>query len=318
MRPSAPLVLATTLGLFVGAAWMVARGEPPTYDRVPAAGNTRVRRIERLPSEPWSVQILADIQDGFLYLPRILSEGRSLGVDAVVVAGDLARGGGGDHLSLLLRQLELHPPSVPLFVVPGNHDTVRARDRERFVHCFGAAEFEFEIGQTRFIGLDSTVDTGPAQVRQVARQLANARRLDQGVVVVRHHSPLPSDDPGENTRSSPELARLLTHSKVRFVVSGHAHSWQLDQQGDTRFLIAPASGDRSHGQGQTPISFLILRWTGTRLELERYEHFRSNWIELTTAFQHVFLGHVTPGAARLLSQLELPGRLPPSRWVGLR
>ena len=318
MNARGPLGWAMAGALSVVAAGTTTGLEPPAYDRVPAAANMRVHRIERGASEPWSVQILADIQDGFLYLPRILSEGQSLGVDAVVVAGDLARGGGGDHLSLLLRQLELHPPSAPLFVVPGNHDTIHDRDRERFVRCFGATEFEFEIGQTRFIGLDSTLETSPAQVKRVSRQLANARRLRQGVVVVRHHSPLPSADPGENPRSSPELARLLTDPSVRFVVSGHAHHWQLDRRRDTRFLIAPPSGDRSHGQGQTPISFLVLRWTGTRLELERYEFFRDNWIELTTAAQHVLLGHVTPGAARWLSQLELPTRIPKRHWVGLR
>ena len=282
--------------------WALRTESSPEYRLVERAANSTVHAIDVHGRDRWSVQILADIQDGFLYLPRVLAEGEALGVDAVVVAGDLARGDGGDHLSLLLRQLALHPPQVPLFAVPGNHDTVRPVDRQRFVRCFGATEFEFRIGHTWFVGLDSTRGFTKSDRDRLQARIAHAERGGERVVVVRHHSPLPSPDPRENPYASEELTALLEHPSVAFVLSGHAHHWSAAERRGVRFVVAPPSGDRSHGQGQTAISYLVLRWTGTQFELEHRQFFRSNWLELEAALQHVILAHWIPSLSGFFSR----------------
>jgi len=284
---------AAGAALGVGAVTLAMNppGEPTAYRRLASAANARVHAIERPRSQPWSVQILADIQDGFLYVPEILRQGRDLDVDAVILAGDLARGNGGDHLALLTRQLERNPLRVPLFAVPGNHDTVRRVDRRNFEATFGASEFEFKIGHTTFVGLDSSQGPLPGELRRVRDAIERARPRGERVVVVRHHSPLPSP---ENPYSSDALASLLCDPVVAVVISGHAHRWEFQEREGVRFVVAPPSGDRSHGQGQTPISYLIVHWTGERYELEHRQMFRSNATELRSAIAHVVQGHLLP------------------------
>lgn len=244
----------------------------------------------------WAVQILSDIQDGFSYLPRILSEGEALGARAVVIAGDLQRGDGGRHLALVLREVRRHGSRVPLFVVPGNHDTMTSSDRTAFESAFGSSEFEFRIGSTWFEGLDSTNPAGfAAMYERLRARIEQASRAGERVVVVRHHSPL--HDVGGLPDDA--LLQVLRDPSVAFVIAGHAHTSRVDRIGTTRFVVVPPSGDRSHGQGQTPVSFLMIRATPAgKLSLELHQFSRDNLLDAKATWLHAWLVHVLPVLGR--------------------
>ncbi len=259
--------------------------------RVERAANARIREVPTAPDGSWAVQILADIQDGFSYLPRILDEGAELGARAVVIAGDLQRGDGGLHLSLVLNELRAHGSDLPLFVVPGNHDAMTRADRAAFEAAFGSSVFEFRIGSTWFVGLDSTDPEGFDEERERLRaRIEEVSRAGGRVVAVRHHSPL--HDVGGLADEA--LLDVLRDPSVAFVIAGHAHTSRVDRIGPTRFVVAPPSGDRSHGQGQTPVSYLILRSDGVRLSLELHQFSRRNWLDARSAWSHAWDVHVLP------------------------
>lgn len=270
-------------------------GDEPALDlatlRVDGATNGHAVEVPAAADGSWAVQILADIQDGFRYLPQILSEGAEHGARAVVIAGDLQRGDGGRHIDLVLRELRQRGARVPLFAVPGNHDAMTASDRQAFQAAFGGDVFEFRIGSTWFEGLDSTNPGGfEAERTRLQSRIAQASRAGESVVVVRHHSPL--RDVGGIADDA--LLEVLRDPSVAFVIAGHAHTSRVDRIGTTRFVVAPPSGDRSHGQGQTLVSYLILRSDGTRLTLELHQLSRRNRIDAQCAWTHAWLVHVLP------------------------
>ncbi len=260
--------------------------------RLESAGNGRVTEVPAAADGSWSVQVLADIQDGFSYLPRILSEGEQFGARAVIIAGDLQRGDGGRHLGLVLRELRNHASHVPLFAVPGNHDAMSSSDRAAFEAAFGTSEFEFRIGSTWFEGLDSTNPaTFAAQRARVSTRIEQATRSGQRVVAIRHHWPL--RDAGG--LPDDELAEVLRNPTVAFVIAGHAHTSRVDRIGGTRFVVAPPSGDRSHGQGQTAVSYLLIRATPAgELSLELHQFNRDNLLDAKSTWMHAWLVHVLP------------------------
>ncbi len=307
--------LATGLA---GALWVqLPQDLRDPYRSLPSSGNANIDRIERASDQAWSVQILADIQDGFLYVPTLMREADAQGVDAIVIAGDLARGGGGAHLPLLLDQLRQARPEAPLFAVPGNHDSVNDQARQNFVTAFGSPSFEFTIGSTRFIGLDSTQEDESDSLEQVRNALATAEREDEHVVIVRHHSPLPSAE-YYNPRSSDVLVALLEHPRVAAVVTGHAHHWGMHDRSGVRFLTVPASGDRGHGQDQTVVSYLILRWDGSAYSFEHHFVPRRNTVELETILRHLFDGHVKPAVLGAMSTWTSRTKPDPRSQLALR
>ena len=316
---------ALAAGALAGATALAILGlrhlpAPPAYHRLPQAANGRVTEIPVRPGEPWAVQILGDVQDGFLYLPELLARGAASGSRAVVFSGDLARGAGGDHLWLLTRQLEAHPSATPIFAVPGNHDIVTAESRANFERCFGPTEFEVHIGDAWLVGLDSSAGPRPESTARVRRVLARAHASGDRVVVIRHHSPLSSGDPAQVSDESAALRSELRDPAVALVISGHAHSWDYEQRDNVRFVIAPPSGDRSHGQGQTVVSSILLRWRDGELTLEHDRAQRSDLVELRTAYEHVVYGHVLPSLARQLALLSpaRPTRTAPAAIVVTR
>jgi len=271
-------------------------GSGASYAYLDTSGNSTIEQIERSESQPWSVQVMADIQDGFLYLPDLLRDAESKGIDATIIAGDLARGGGGDHLSLVLDRLREVQPKVPVFAVPGNHDIVDATTREKFVSAFGSATFEFTLGATRFLGLDSTEFDDTESLKRVQAALDLAEERDEHLVVLRHHSPLPV--PGVlNPHASEALTRLLTHPRVACVLVGHAHDWELERREGVRFLTMPSSGDRGSGQDQVVVSYIILRWDGAAYSFEHHFIPRRNWTEVATSIRHMLDAHLRPAVA---------------------
>jgi Icc-related predicted phosphoesterase len=279
----------------LAALWMAPMRAAEDLDapiaRVEGVGNASLREVPAASDGSWAVQILADIQDGFPYLQRIVREGAEQGARAIVVAGDLQRGDGGRHLGLVLRELHRRETQAPLFVVPGNHDAMTPADRAAFEAAFGGDRFEFRIGSTWFVGLDSTDSAGFAEERRRLRtRIAAAAEAGENVVVVRHHSPL-SDVGG---LADAELLHLLEHPSVAFVIAGHAHTSRVDRIGATRFVVAPPSGDRSHGQGQTAVSYLMLRSSGGRLRLELHQFSRQNRVDAESAWTHAWLVHLAP------------------------
>ena len=155
-------------------------------------------------------------------------------LDAVMFTGDLTDGGSAADYALL-RDL-LAPLSVPIFVVPGNHDK-RATLREAFAGSIPFADPEFLHYEVAFRGLrilalDTLVD-GRVEGRLCSRRLGwiEERLSETGaepLCIIMHHPPFPTGigalDRMSLVEGADALGRLVASRSTGVrILCGHIH-----------------------------------------------------------------------------------------------
>lgn len=155
-------------------------------------------------------------------------------IDAVMFTGDLTDGGSADDYALLADILS--PLDIPVFAVPGNHDT-RAGLRAAFADAlpFGSGPFlnyETKFGDIRILALDTLWD-GHVAGRLDASQLdwlgeKLAERYDGLTLILMHHPPFPSQIPALDAMALQEGCRafeqlIAVYDKPMRILSGHIH-----------------------------------------------------------------------------------------------
>lgn len=178
--------------------------------------------LVRADAEAAARKVVADL---VAFTPRI---------DAVCFTGDLTDGGSAADYALLKDILS--PISVPVFVIPGNHDkrdTLRAAFADS--HPFAAdttLHYEAEIGGVRILALDTLIDgkvagqLDAAQLDWLRDKLATT--TEEPTLVLMHHPAFPSGIKGLDDMSllsgSAELGALIRHYPGTLrILSGHIH-----------------------------------------------------------------------------------------------
>lgn len=150
------------------------------------------------------------------------------GIQFMLVAGDISDFG----LAREMRWVDekLRRLKVPYLTVVGNHDMV-GNGRETYQHIFGALNYSFVYGDTKFIMVDTNgreynFETKVPDLPWLQSQLNNAEGARRQVIVC-HVPPDNEDfDPDlrwpftQATRQAPNLA---------FVMNGHNHSYRIGQ-----------------------------------------------------------------------------------------
>jgi len=158
---------------------------------------------------------------------------------------------------------------LPLFVVPGNHDS-----REPFRDAFsnlssmpkeGFIDWAETVEDTRIIGLDTLVEgQGAGLLRQESLNFLEAelsRAMNSAVVVILHHPPLRTgiqfmDAIGLGNTA--DLAQILEQTNADVsVLAGHVHGVHHGRIGGYSVLTAPAvcSGFVLDRRKHAPIGF---------------------------------------------------------------
>ncbi|MPZ36081.1 MAG: phosphodiesterase [Rhodospirillales bacterium] len=172
--------------------------------------------------------------------------------DLVIATGDLTDCGLAEEYQVLRDILE--PLSMPVYLVPGNHD----RRAELFAE-FGSdgylknddgfLHYTIEGHEVRLIGLD-TVVPGHGHGEMCARRLAwlegrLAERLDQPTLVFMHHPPFSTglaDMDRINCRNGASMAGVVRRvDNIERVVCGHHHRPITVRWGGTIGSVAPST-----------------------------------------------------------------------------
>lgn len=164
--------------------------------------------------------------DSFASLDRVLEAGIEASPDLIIATGDLVERG--DSASYRRLRERLLATGLPVFVIPGNHDSPKRIAQDLCGDRIRATDV-YEHDDWRFVFLDSRVPGEPYGAL-AARQLelldgALAEAADQHVVVALHHTPIaPCPFFGCHLVGAAELLnRLAAHGRVRAVIAGHAH-----------------------------------------------------------------------------------------------
>ncbi len=153
---------------------------------------------------------------------------------AVVITGDLTdfgRAAEYDHLRLLLQ-----PLTMPVYLMPGNHDDrqqLRASFADhRYLGVDGFIQYSVSIGGLQLIALDTVVPRASEGALCTERLAWLAKELDtyqdRPVVIAMHHPPFQTlighmDDIGLLSGAQELEALLRQYPNVERVICGHLH-----------------------------------------------------------------------------------------------
>jgi 3',5'-cyclic AMP phosphodiesterase CpdA len=160
---------------------------------------------------------------------------------AVLVTGDVADSGHPDEYAQFKRLLA--PITVPVHVIPGNHD-----DRGALADALGEQPDTVDAAGLRVVLCDTTIPGRPSgrlDTERLDRLLAEAP--DQPTLVALHHPPLLTgipllDEIGLEPGTRERLEQTLgAHPQVRRVVCGHVHRASFESLGGCGVLTSPST-----------------------------------------------------------------------------
>lgn len=171
--------------------------------------------------------------------------------DVVLMTGDLTDFGREDEYRLLRKLLD--PLTMPVYVIPGNHD-----ERDNFRRAFrdhaylppdGDLHYAVEDYPLRMIGLDTTIrgesggEMNEARLAWLDDRLAE--RPDAPTVLFMHHPPILTGIRHmdvQNCSNADGLAGLLgRHPQVFQILCGHVHRSVHRQWAGVTVSIAPSA-----------------------------------------------------------------------------
>jgi Icc protein len=207
--------------------------------------------------------------------------------DVILATGDLVDSGRDEEYKRLRGVLA--PLSMPLYLVPGNHD-----DRDALRRAFAGHAYLGPVGEpvrycvaghpVRLIALDTTVpgETGGAldgrQIEWLEERLAAAPR--QPTLIFMHHPPFKTgiarmDEIGLEATSADRLgAAVSRHTQVELITCGHVHRGIHVRWHGTTASVCPSTafqyGLNLDGPGlqpspDEPPAYQLHCWNGTGL-----------------------------------------------------
>ena len=171
--------------------------------------------------------------------------------DAIILTGDLADFGRLEEYAHLCRLLA--PLSMPIYLMPGNHDD-RERMRQSFPeHAYlgsnGFVQYSVAVGGMQLIALDTVVPGAShgslcdVRLKWLSEELE--KQSDRPIIIAMHHPPFPTlighmDQIGL-LQGGAELEKLVAkHPNVERVICGHLHRSIHVRFGGSIAMTAPA------------------------------------------------------------------------------
>jgi Icc protein len=164
--------------------------------------------------------------DSYASLQLVLEQGVAASPDLIVATGDLAERG--DSASYRRLRAQLLSTGLPVFVVPGNHDSPKRIVEDLCGDRILATDVHDQDGW-RLVFLNSRVRGEPQgklssdQLRKLESSLVEAP--ESHILVALHHTPIaPCPSFGCHLLGASEfLDRLSAHSNAHAVIAGHSH-----------------------------------------------------------------------------------------------
>lgn len=204
---------------------------------------------------------------------RLIDDALGLGVDQIVITGDLINLGLPQEISEALDFLTSVSPPSKLTVIPGNHDIYSSLHGDsgiaRWARYMGhepetlAFPFVRQLGSVALIGLNSAIETKPfvaagrlgrPQIEALGDVLDRLAEKNVIRVVLIHHPPLPGMASQRRAlEDAHHLENVLTRHGAELVLYGHNHVSRVDwlrRPSGARVLISGvASGSATDWPG---------------------------------------------------------------------
>jgi len=239
-----------------------------------AADNAAAQRAEAVPEkvETFRFVLVADSHSDNDTLAQILEQAKADAPDFVIHLGDLTRVGGEEELETAKQTL--NRSGLRYYVLPGDHDIVRAGGTEYFENVFGAPYESFTHGGWEFILIDnSDIDVSFDTVQ--ADWLNTLSQTTTPKIALMHNPPehtlfrahtMEETDTGKT--KSATLQTALVAANVKQVFAGEMHIFQqYVLSGGLPITLAGAAGTPTNPF--SPQYVLVLVYNDASLSIEQ-------------------------------------------------
>ena len=172
--------------------------------------------------------------------------------DFVVATGDLTNKTKDHELEECVKGLA--EIAVPVFPLPGNHDTYDGEEGTGYERAFGPRYYSFDWGSVHFIAYDSIRDQDGFAGREWLSRHLQELPPDRPVIFLTHY------------QLDQAFYDLLRGGNVVASVSGHWHSSRLWFDGKITHFNGPCIS--FGGIDYSPRSFRVFRWDGSKLHCQ--------------------------------------------------
>jgi predicted phosphodiesterase len=240
-------------------------------DAIPCINNRD--NINRMQSQPalqsFSFLVVGDIQAGYRILSRKILPAAKDNCAFAVQTGDLASHADRGHYALILHEIKSSNLSVPLFVIPGNHD--RKGNPELFEQYFKLKQFYFMWSNCLFIFFDNSLGASYAQQFQwLEKTLEEHQGTARWTFIFMHRPPVDWD----NGNPQPELKKharffeLKKRFRIDYVISGHIHDYHMAELDGTTYISNGLESDQE-GRASDEIFLTRVQVTPEKVAIEK-------------------------------------------------
>jgi 3',5'-cyclic AMP phosphodiesterase CpdA len=205
--------------------------------------------------------VLGDSRDGAEVYGRLLARAEGLHPLFIIHTGDFVKNGGPVEYENYKKQIAA--VDIPIVHLPGNHDVRTGQDI--YHHYVGEANWYFDLGDFRFIGLDNGSGKFTPEALALARQALTSQKT---CLVAFHYPPevgrwavhAMADD--QQGGQGGLVLDLIKKAKVPLVFLGHIHLYdEMDIDG-TRYVITAGGGAKLYTKynfGKAEYGFLLVQ-----------------------------------------------------------
>jgi predicted phosphodiesterase len=255
-----------------------------------------LKKIANSPNpDVFKFAVFGDIQIGTAQLPRLIEVLKEKAPVAFVVqTGDAVSHADLGHYNLFLNGLARSGLSLPMFVVPGNHD-VRNDPENLFEHYFGPKQLWFKYGKSLFILLDNALGVfEDVQYRWLEDVLEKHKVGTQHIFLFMHVPPINWKDSGDVPREHlyERFFELLKRYKVDYVFTGDWHGYHRQARDGTIFVVNGRGGDFDHDAKLVPCYTTVVEIQRDSVQDRCIELAPRVSIVLESLFQDWFTAHI--------------------------
>jgi 3',5'-cyclic AMP phosphodiesterase CpdA len=260
-------VIALILSYYLGTYIFSLQG----LDAIPCINNRdNINRMQQQPAvQTFNFLVAGDIQAGYRTLSRkVLPSAKDI-YAFVVQTGDLASHADKGHYALILNEIKSSNMSVPLFVIPGNHD--RKGNADLFEHYFKLKQFCFVWSNCLFIFFDNSLGASYAQQFQwLEKTLEEHQGTARWTFIFMHRPPVDWDNgaPRPELKKHARFFALKKRFRIDYVISGHIHDYHMAELDGTTYISNGLESDQE-GRASDEIYLTKVQVTPEKVAIEK-------------------------------------------------
>ncbi len=246
------------------------------------------------PREGFAFAVVGDIQREANKLSIIVDSLKNgPPVSFIIQTGDAVAHADSGHYRLFLNKLARCRLSVPLFIVPGNHD-VKNDHENLFGTYFGARKYWFEYGNALFIVVDTSRGGWDDEKSDWLRKVLQSHRGgNRHAFLFMHQLPLERGTRENRIEySDARLGKLIEEYNINYVFSGHWHEYLHEARHGTTFVINGEDDDFNTRKAGAPFCYNLIQ-VGNATIGERREDLQPRYAMLIVSeLEDMFIAHL--------------------------